>query len=77
MPKSLTSVNDNDIIKECGFDIKVIETPFHTKGSVCYYVASENALFSGDTLFFSTIGRTDFPTGSNKTIESSFNSSLK
>ena len=70
-PKSLTLVNDNDIIKECGFNIKVIATPFHTKGSVCYYVESEGALFSGDTLFFSTIGRTDLPTGSNKTVESS------
>lgn len=71
VPKSLTLVNDNDIIKECNFDIKVIATPFHTKGSVCYYVESEQALFSGDTLFFSTIGRTDLPTGSSRTIESS------
>lgn len=71
LPKSLTLVNDNDIIEECGIKIKVIATPFHTIGSVCYYVESEKALFSGDTLFFSTIGRTDFPTGSSKTVESS------
>ena len=58
-------------ISECGFEIKVIATPFHTVGSVCYYLDSEKALFSGDTLFFSTIGRTDLPTGSNKTVESS------
>lgn len=71
VPKSLTLVNDNETIKRCGFVIKVIETPFHTKGSVCYLIESEKALFSGDTLFFSTIGRTDLPTGSNRTIISS------
>lgn len=71
VPSSLTLVNDNDVISECGFNIKVIATPFHTKGSVCYYLDSEKALFSGDTLFFSTIGRTDLPTGSNKTVNSS------
>lgn len=71
LPKNLIKVYDGDIIKEAGFEIKVILTPFHTRGSACYYVASENALFSGDTLFFSTIGRTDLPTGSNKTLESS------
>ena len=70
-PAHLIKVNDGDVINEAGFEIKVISTPFHTKGSVCYYVASENALFSGDTLFFSTIGRTDLPTGSNKTVVSS------
>lgn len=71
VPNSLTLVNDNDIIRECGFEIKVIATPFHTRGSVCYFVESEKALFSGDTLFFSTVGRTDLPTGSSKTIQSS------
>ena len=71
VPKHLIKVSDGDIIKEAGFEIKVIATPFHTKGSVCYYVDSEKALFSGDTLFFTTIGRTDLPTGCSRTIESS------
>ena len=71
LPKHLIKVNDGDTIKEAGFVINVIHTPFHTKGSVCYFVESEKALFSGDTLFFSTIGRTDLPTGSNRTINSS------
>ena len=71
VPKHLIKVSDGEIIKEAGFEIKVIETPFHTKGSACYYVESEKALFTGDTLFFTTIGRTDLPTGSNRTIESS------
>ncbi len=40
----------------------VLETPGHTEGSVC--LICENALFSGDTLFYMSIGRTDFPGGS-------------
>ena len=71
VPTHLLKVNDGDIIKEAGFEIKVIATPFHTRGSVCFYIEKEQALFSGDTLFFTTIGRTDLPTGSNRTIESS------
>ena len=71
VPIHLLKVNDGDIIKEAGFEIKVIATPFHTRGSVCYFVESEKALFSGDTLFFTTIGRSDLPTGSSRTIESS------
>lgn len=50
---------------------KVIETPFHTIGSVCYLLKSENALFSGDTLFRKSIGRTDLPTGNQNSIKTS------
>ena len=71
VPEHLLKVNDGNVIYEAGFEIKVITTPFHTKGSTCFYLESEKALFSGDTLFFTTIGRTDLPTGSNRTIESS------
>ena len=71
VPTHLIKVNDGDIIKEAGFEIEVITTPFHTKGSACFYIESEKALFSGDTLFFTTIGHCDLPTGSARTIESS------
>lgn len=47
-----------------GMKIQVLHTPGHTQGSVCYYFPDEKAVFSGDTLFNGSIGRTDFPTGS-------------
>lgn len=51
--------NDGDIIKPFGF--KVIWTPGHTYGSCCYELG--DVIFSGDTLFKSSIGRSDLPTG--------------
>lgn len=43
---------------------KVFITPGHTPGSACFYFEDDHLLFSGDTLFFENIGRTDFPNGS-------------
>jgi glyoxylase-like metal-dependent hydrolase (beta-lactamase superfamily II) len=63
--------DEDEINFGSGLEFKVIETPFHTKGSICYYLKSESALFSGDTLFKGAIGRTDLPTGSSRTIDSS------
>ncbi len=50
---------------------EVIHTPGHTPGSVCIYNREEKLLFSGDTLFRSGFGRTDFPGGSDKELEKS------
>ena len=56
--------DDQDELTVCGIDFKVIATPGHTDGSVCFLV--ENMLFTGDTLFYGTVGRTDFKSGSRQ-----------
>ena len=77
VPNNIVKLTDYDVIEAASFKIQMIKTPFHTKGSCCYYVESENILFSGDTLFYTTIGRTDLPTGSVKSIEPSLKKLLK
>lgn len=53
---------EGDVLKLAGLSLRVLHTPGHTPGSVC--LLTEGVLFSGDTLFQSSIGRTDFPGGS-------------
>ena len=58
-----------DEIELFGLNFKVIETPGHTVGSVCYLIG--NDLFSGDTLFYESYGRYDFKTGSLSDLKTS------
>lgn len=59
---------DGDDIEVAGVVLKVIHTPGHTPGSVSLYAAEAHLLFSGDTLFRESIGRTDLPGGDTQTI---------
>lgn len=54
-----------------GLDLRVLATPGHTAGSVCFYAPAAGVLFSGDTLFCGGVGRTDLPGGSQRDLERS------
>ena len=55
-------IDDGDLIHLGKLEFKVIHTPGHTKGGTCLYSKEEKLLFSGDTIFRGTWGRTDVPT---------------
>lgn len=59
-----------------GIKFQVIYTPGHTIGSCCFYVPDEKVLFSGDTMFCQSYGRTDFPTGSQSALMNSIKNRL-
>ena len=57
-------VKEGDILQLAGYEIRVLHTPGHTVGSCCYFFPEQKVLISGDTLFYHSYGRTDFPTSS-------------
>lgn len=67
-------LEDGTVINECGMTFTTLHTPGHTGGSVCF--VTENTIFSGDTLFYMTVGRTDFATGSQSSLIASVRNKL-
>lgn len=74
VPKIDVFVEDGDIITLGNTKIKVLHTPGHTQGGVCYYVG--NVLFSGDTIFRESVGRCDLPGGNFDQIVSSIENKI-
>ena len=70
------TLKDGEILELAGFSFQVIHTPGHTKGGCCYYEKDEEVLISGDTLFHTSVGRSDFPTGSMSTLIKSIKEKL-
>lgn len=63
------TVSGGETLDVAGVKVRVIHTPGHTAGGVCY--VAEDVIFSGDTLFELSYGRTDFPTGSYAALKNS------
>lgn len=69
-------LKDGERVDISGLSFKVIFTPGHTEGSVCYYFDKEKVLITGDTLFRYGYGRTDLPTGNESELFSSITNRL-
>lgn len=69
-------LNDGDLIHIGELEFQVIHTPGHTKGGISLYCKEHKMLFSGDTVFRRTWGRTDLPTGSFVDIMNSITNKL-
>lgn len=74
IPEIDVFVNDGDIIRLGNMEIKVMHTPGHTQGGVCYYV--DGVLFSGDTIFREAVGRCDLPGGDFEQIVESIENKI-
>lgn len=66
--KADRTVGDGDVVMTGKLKLKVMHTPGHTVGGICLYLDSEKVLFSGDTLFYGSIGRSDLPGGSHRQL---------
>ena len=74
LPKASGYLKEGDTIKLGNYEIKVIETPGHTKGGLSFFV--DGKVFTGDTLFQGSVGRTDFIGGDMSEIISSIKNKL-
>ena len=71
MPRIDSTFKENELISLKPFSLRVLFTPGHTAGSVCFFDEKKGLLFSGDTLFSGGCGRTDLPSGSDSQLAES------
>ncbi len=70
-------LKEGQIIKIGDLSCQVIETPGHSRGSVCFYFEAQKVVFTGDTLFKGAIGNTSFPTSEPKKMGKSLQTLFK
>ena len=70
------TVGDRDIIMAGRYKGQIMHTPGHTPGGICIYFDEAKEVFVGDTLFFGSVGRTDLPGGSRKSLIESLQTKL-
>ena len=61
-------LKDEQELDLAGIHIRVLHTPGHTPGGCCYYLPYENVVFTGDSLFCQSVGRTDFKKSSHSAL---------
>ncbi len=69
-------LKDDEELDLAGLHLKCLFTPGHTPGGCCFYFPNEDIIFTGDTLFCGSVGRTDFPGGSMSQLVESIRSKL-
>lgn len=70
-PEIARKLADGQEWNDGGLAYRIIATPGHTPGGVCFHFYEDNALFTGDTLFAGSVGRTDLPGGSSRILKES------
>ncbi len=75
-PTPINFLEDAQVLRFGSSELKVIHTPGHSPGGVCFYSANDNLLIAGDTLFNGSIGRTDLPGGDYDELMSSIRNKL-
>jgi glyoxylase-like metal-dependent hydrolase (beta-lactamase superfamily II) len=75
-PAATVMLEEGEQVQVGSLRFTVLHTPGHSPGSVSLWCESEAVLFSGDALFYSGIGRTDFPGGSYRVLERSIRDKL-
>lgn len=76
VPDPDRNIEGGNILKLGELELKILHTPGHSPGGISIYIEEKKILFSGDTLFFSSIGRTDFRGGSMDTLVHSIKNKL-
>jgi hydroxyacylglutathione hydrolase len=71
-----TNARDGDTLTLGVAEFQVLHTPGHTQGSISLYIAAEQKVIAGDTLFRDSIGRTDLPGGDSRQILTSIHEKL-